>query len=458
MRRIMGLKSRQELVAVIGPRYRQARRKQKQQILDEFVAATGYHRKYAISLLSQPKGDRPPARGQGKKRQRLYTIEVAEALVVVWQAANRICSKRLVPFLPELVEALERHGHLELSAESRERLLGISPATVDRLLAGVRQAGAGPTRRGTTRSSFLKQQVPIRTFSEWEGAQPGYMEADLVAHCGGDVSGSYLHTLVLTDVVTGWTECQALLVRDQQMVLQAIGQARTQLPIPLLALDTDNGSEFLNNALYDYCDQQEIIFTRSRPYKKNDQCFVEQKNGVIVRQFIGYERLAGVEPGRVLAQLYGRLRLYSNFFQPSMKLLTKSRVGSRVTKRYDQAQTPYQRLRAAVEVPTAVKDKLKAQFMTLDPVQLLLDIRSLQDELWAYAYVQPTLCLSMPVSQNGTGSQPEPTVGLAKQLAQPRSGRNGLATTGNGHHLISIQTLETDQAERRYRARLQTLR
>lgn len=451
MRRIMGLKSRQELVAVIGPRYRQARRKQKQQILDEFVAATGYHRKYAISLLSQPKGDRPPARGQGKKRQRLYTIEVAEALVVVWQAANRICSKRLVPFLPELVEALERHGHLELSAESRERLLGISPATVDRLLAGVRQAGAGPTRRGTTRSSFLKQQVPIRTFSEWEGAQPGYMEADLVAHCGGDVSGSYLHTLVLTDVVTGWTECQALLVRDQQMVLQAIGQARTQLPIPLLALDTDNGSEFLNNALYDYCDQQEIIFTRSRPYKKNDQCFVEQKNGVIVRQFIGYERLAGVEPGRVLAQLYGRLRLYINFFQPSMKLLTKSRVGSRVTKRYDQAQTPYQRLRAAVEVPTAVKDKLKAQFMTLDPVQLLLDIRSLQDELWAYAYVQPTLCLSMPVSQNGTGSQPEPTVGLAKQLAQPRSGRNGLATTGNGHHLISLQTLETDQAERRYR-------
>ncbi len=151
---------------------------------------------------------------------------------------------------------------------------------------------------GASRSSLLKGQVPIRTFAEWEGAKPGFMEADLVSHCGGDVRGSYLHTLVMTDVVTGWTECMALLFRDQQIVLQAVCQAEEQLPFPLLALDTDNGAEFLNSVLFDYCDGQSIIFTRSRPYKKNDQCYVEQKNGIIVRQFVGYDRFEGVEPCR----------------------------------------------------------------------------------------------------------------------------------------------------------------
>ena len=444
MRRIMSLTSRRELVASIGPRYRQAPRKQKQQILNEFVAATGYHRKYAIHLLNQAEPDHPPARPQRKGRQRVYTGEVQEALGVVWKVANRICSKRLVPFLPELVDALERHGHLVLSSEIKTRLLGISPATVDRLLGGLRRAGAGVGRGGSERSSFLKQQVPIRTFSEWEGAQTGYMEADLVAHCGGDVSGSYLHTLVLTDVVTGWTECLALLFRDQQMVLQAVCQARRQLPVPLLALDTDNGSEFLNSSLYDYCEAEQIIFTRSRPYKKNDQCFVEQKNGVVVRQFIGYERFEGVEPCRILTQLYSRLRLYLNFFQPSMKLLTKTRLGSRVRKSYDQAQTPYQRLQAAAGVPSAVKDKLQAQFMALDPVQLLLDIRSLQDQLWAYADVERSTSLSAPFSKNGTESQPEPMAILAKRMAQPGNGSKETSP-------LSPHALETDETERRYR-------
>lgn len=438
-------------MASLGPRYWQLSRKEKQQTLNEFVAATGYHRKYAIRLLSQPEPDLSPARPQRKGRRRVYTNEVQEALVMVWKAANRICSKRLVPFLPELVDALERHGHLMLSPEIKKRLLGISPATVDRLLAGLRRAGVAAGRGGSGRSSFLKQQVPIRTFSEWEGAQPGYMEADLVAHCGGDVSGSYLHTLVLTDVITGWTECLALLFRDQQMVLQAVRQARGQLPVPLLALDTDNGSEFLNNSLYGYCDAEEIIFTRSRPYKKNDQCFVEQKNGVIVRQFIGYERFEGVEPCRALAQLYDRLRLYINFFQPSLKLLSKTRVGSRVKKSYDQAQTPCQRLQAAARVPTAVKDSLKAQFMALDPVQLLLDIRSLQDELWASAYVERTTCLPAPLSQNGDGAHPEPIVTPAKLMDQPQTGSNGTAIGHNEHHPLSPQTQKADEAERRYR-------
>jgi len=450
MRRTMSLTSRRELLASIRPRYRGASRQEKQQMLDEFVAASAYHRKYAISLLSQPESEPSPPQSQRKGRRRVYTAEVAEALEVVWKAASQICSKRLVPFLPQLVDTLQRHGHLELSAETKEKLLGISPATVDRLLAGMRQAGAGSDRGGSNRTSFLKQQVPVRTFSEWEGVQPGYLEADLVAHSGGDVSGSYLHTLVLTDVVSGWTECLALLFRDQQLVLQAVCQAQEQLPVPLLALDTDNGSEFLNSVLFDYCQQEEIIFTRSRPYKKNDQCFVEQKNGVVVRQFIGYERFEGVEPCRLLSQLYGQLRLYINFFQPSMKLLTKERIGSRVKKSYDRAQTPYQRLQAAESVPIAVKEKLKAQFLTLDPVQLLYDIRLLQDALWSYAYVDRTTSLPAAFSNNGAHSQSEPTGILEKEVDQPVS-NNGSATGHTEHSPIRFQTPAADETDRRYR-------
>jgi hypothetical protein len=302
------------------------------------------------------------------------------------------------------VIALERHGHLAIPAAVRQCLLAISPATVDRLLSGMRQKEAAYQLEGGG-ISHLKQQVPIRTFAEWSGAVPGFVEADLVFHCGGDVSGSHLHTLTLTDVVTGWTECLVLLFRDQRLVLQAIGQAEAQLPFPLLAIDTDNGREFLNETLLGYCRDREIIFTRSRPYKKNDQCYVEQKNGAIVRQFVGYDRFEGVKPARILTELYRCLRLYINFFQPSLKLLTKKRVGSRVIRQYDRAQTPYQRVLTATSVADEVKLKLKRQYQTLDPLKLLTDIRQLQDELWAYAYVAPTLSLQpdqlLPASSNG---------------------------------------------------------
>ena len=449
MRRIMSLKSRQELVASIRPRYRQATRKEKQQILDEFVAATGYHRKYATTLLNQSATSGATAQSSRKGRPRVYTPEVTEALVTVWQVANRICAKRLVPFLPELVNALERHGHLVLSAEIRQQLLSISPATVDRLLAEVRGAGTSTVRGSSARSSFVKQHVPIRTFSEWEGARPGYMEADLVFHCGANVSGSYLHTLVLTDVVTGWTECRALLFREQQIVLQAIRQVRTQLPVPLLALDTDNGSEFLNQILFDYCEDESIIFTRSRPYKKNDQCFVEQKNGVIVRQFVGYERFEGVQACRILAQLYDRLRLYVNFFQPSLKLKSKQRVGSRVIKTYDPAHTPYQRLQTAPQVPTDVKNRLTSQFMELDPVQLLRDIRALQDALWSYAYVEPIT--SLPGSDNGANSPAEPDSILEEQRGQSAPQLKTPAANHLDPRPISCPLQDIDETQRRYR-------
>jgi IS30 family transposase len=356
----MSLKARRELLRATTIRYQKASKKEKQLILDAFVASTGYHRKYAIQLLNH---DTPyqefERKGDRKKRARKYGEDVQAALVVVWKAANRICSKRLVPFLPEMVAVLEKHDHLSLSAEVRSRLLAISPSTVDRLLQEVRH-GEKPAGMGTTKpGALIKGQVPVRTFSEWDDGRPGFMEADLVAHCGTYVSGHFLQTLVMTDIASGWTEFAALLFRDQETVLRAIGRLRAQIPFDLLGLDTDNGTEFLNYLLLAYCFEEEITFTRSRPYEKNDQCFVEEKNGSIIRKFIGYDRFEGLQPYQILAALYEQLRLYVNFFQPSVKLIGKRREGSKVIKKYDQAQTPYQRLMAAESVPETAKQKLR---------------------------------------------------------------------------------------------------
>ena len=402
----MSLPARRELLASTAPRYAKASKKQKQTILDEFTAATGYHRKYAIGLLKHfdpKKTTRRRAPRQSKPRQ--YTADVQQALVTVWKAANRICSKRLVPFLPDFVEVLVFNGHLALEDETRKRLLAISPATVDRLLYKVRHGDKARGLATTKPGSLIKQMVPIRTFADWDDLRPGFVEADLVAHCGPYTGGSFLNTLVMTDVATGWTECMALLFKDKEAVLLALGQARGQMPFPLLGLDTDNGSEFLNYALLDYCRREEITFTRSRPYKKNDQCHVEQKNGSIVRKMIGYDRFEGLVPCRILAELYQTLRLYVNFFQPSVKLVSKQRIGSKVIKKYDQAKTPYQRVLASEMVSEAARHALQRQYQSLDPVALLRRIEQLQNQLWQYAHVDKagTITLASPAP---SGSEP----------------------------------------------------
>jgi hypothetical protein len=248
MHKPMSLSARRELLQSVSPRYRSAGCTDKQHILDEFTAASGYHRKYAIALLHEVAQSPEVGARKPQRRTRFYTDEVKESLVMIWQAANRLCSKRLIPFLPEFIPILERLGHLCMVEEVREKLLRISPATADRLLADVRHAG----RRGirTTRSgALLKHQIPVRTFSDWNDLKTGFVEADLVAHCGTSVHGVYLNTLTLTDVATGWTECLALLHHTQQHVQRGLEESRRLLPFPLLGLDTDNGSEFLNEEL-----------------------------------------------------------------------------------------------------------------------------------------------------------------------------------------------------------------
>ncbi len=334
----MSLHARRELIQSIALRYHEASKADKKSMLDELVAATGYHRKSATRLLNNPPAKASPQ--TPRRRARLYDDQVSMALVILWEAADRICSKRLVPFLPELIDALERHGHLQLEESVRQRLCSISPATVDRLLHQLRYGSAAGGISTTRPGSLLKHQIPVRTFADWDDLKPGFFEADLVAHCGTVNAGSYLNTLTLTDVDTGWTECLSLLVREQDIVVKAIDAARRLIPFPMLGLDTDNGKEFINYTLLDYCRRESITFTRSRPYKKNDQCHVEQKNGSIVRRVIGYDRFEGMEACRILSRLYQQLRLYVNFFQPSLKLIDKERIGSRIVKKYDQAQTP----------------------------------------------------------------------------------------------------------------------
>lgn len=382
MRSLMSFRAKRELLAQVVGRYGEAGHRQKSIILDEFVAATGYTRKHAIRLLTGPVG---PVAAIRRPRARTYGVTVQEALGVAWAAANGVCGKRLVPFLPELVESLVRHGHLHLSEEERRQLLAMSPATADRILGPLRRADR-PCGVSTTKAGgLLKQRVPVRTFADWDDARPGFMEADLVAHCGNSAEGAYLHTLVLTDIATAWTECLALRHRSQEAVLQALGHARRLLPFPLLGFDTDNGGEFLNAELVAYCAAEEITFTRGRVGKKNDQCFVEQKNGSIVRQVVGYDRFEGERAHRQLAELYRAVRLYVNFFQPSMKLREKRREGSAVRRTYDRAQTPFQRLLATNILSPETAERLGAIYRALDPVRLLRQVDTLQDALWRHA-------------------------------------------------------------------------
>jgi hypothetical protein len=290
-------------------------------------------------------------------------------LVEVWRIAGCICGRRLAPFLPELVTALERHGELVLDAETREQLLAMSASTIDRKLQRWRiqqRAGLSTTRPG----SLLKQSIPMRTFADWNDVVPGFLEMDLVAHCGQTVEGLYLNTLTTTDVATGWTTCLLLHHRSQGAVTSALDDLRQRLPFPLLGIDCDNDGVFINSTLVRYCAANTITFTRARPYKKNDQAFVEQKNGNIVRQTIGYRRYRSPEAAALIKHIHCLLDDYVNFFQPMQKLVSKERQGARVSKKYDLAQTPYQRAMDSPQLSPIAKIRLQNHFRQLNPVAL----------------------------------------------------------------------------------------
>jgi hypothetical protein len=385
----MGKASRQELVEAVRQRYASAGREDKRRILDEFVAVTGFHRKHSIRLLRAIR----PAAGQTRAHERVYAEDVRRALILAWEASDRLCGKRLKAALPVLLVALERHGHWTPTERLREQLERISAATIDRLLRSVRAAAPGYTRRRPSATPALRRSVPVRTFADWNDPPPGYFEIDLVAHGGPTSAGSFVHTLTLTDIATGWTECVALAVREGALVVEGLTRVREVLPFPMLGVDSDNGSEFINELVIDYCRKEGIELTRSRPYKKNDQAWVEQKNGAVVRRLVGYRRLEGTSAASTLAKLYATSRLFVNMIQPSFKLKTKTRVGARVTKTYYPPETPLARLLASPAVGDEAKARIRLLAEEADPVRLLEAIRAVQRRL-ASLTAQDTLPVS----------------------------------------------------------------
>jgi hypothetical protein len=370
--------TKSELLEVLRQRYQHVAKIDKTKILDQFVAVAGCHRKHAIRLLT---GSGPAAGAVPAVARRTYDEAVRQALIVLWEAADRICGKRLKAILPSLVAALERHGHLALDATVRQRVLAVSAATIDRLLAVVRSKTS--TRKKRKTATKPSKQIPVRTFADYGDPLPGYLEIDFVSHGGSSMQGVFLWSLVATDVCTGWTEAVALVAREQSLVVEGLKVIRQQFPVPIKGIDSDNDSAFINETLLSYCQQQCLEFTRSRAYQKNDQAWIEQKNGAVVRRFVGYQRHAGVAAGQCLARLYQSVRLFVNYFQPSMKLRSKTRVGAKVKKTYHKPATPCARLLAHAAVPDAVKERLRAEQSHLDPLDLLQRIRESQAALAA---------------------------------------------------------------------------
>jgi len=370
--------TRDELVVAVAGRYALSNRAERGRILDEFAAVTGLHRKHAMRLL---RGGQPSRQCGPRPGRRVYDDAAREALIVVWEASDRICGKRLRPLVPILLEAMERHGHLQLAAEVRTGLLAMSAATMDRSLREIRGRAGGGKRRRAAPSAAIRRSVPVRTFDGWDNPPPGFVEADLVAHSGPTAKGSFVQTLTVTDIATGWTECAPLLVREQKLLTEVLGELCKLMPFLLLGFDTDNDSVFMNETVRDYCKEAGVEFTRCRPYRKNDQAWVEQKNGAVVRRIVGYRRFEGLEAAAMLAQLYRSARLFVNFFQPSFKLAEKAREGAKVRKRYHKPATPYQRLLADPRTSEAVRRRIEAMHASLDPVRLLQEIRTAQQQL-----------------------------------------------------------------------------
>ena len=369
----------------LAGRYQRATKREKRQILDEFVAVTGYNRSYAAwALRNSPKPGQPAKKKKPRLRTRKYGTEEFKALRKIWAVLSMPSGKRLAPYMEEIVRVLERCSELELGPGVRDNLLSVSAATIDRMMAPERKRIRLKGRRGTKPGTLLKHQVPIRTFDGHDQEEPGFLEIDLVGHEGGNTHGDFAQTLDVTDVSSTWTETRAVRNKAQKWVFAALSIILDGLPFDARGIDSDNGSEFINHHLIAFCREKELAFTRSRPYRKNDNCFVEQKNWTVVRKTVGYFRYDTEEELKILNQIYAVLRMYTNYFQPTMKLISKTRNGAKVTKKYDTPRTPYQRLMESPAISRKHKAALKAEYESLNPAQLKRKIIKLQGRLFTF--------------------------------------------------------------------------
>lgn len=379
----MSLSTRREYLIKIKPRYLKASKEEKTRMLDQFCQSSQMNRKYVIGLLQarialQWKRDR-----KRKPRPPSYDNHVTYHLKKIWDILDAPCGQRLAPALPATIEALVRHKELTIPEEIVAKLSRISSATIDRLLkrwkATKRRSLHGTTKPG----SLLKKQIPIQ-LSRWDERELGHSEIDLCAHNGGNPEGDFAHTLVDTDLASGWTEQEAILGKAQKRVKTALISIDHRRPFRRKSLDSDSGAEFINWLLFRFCEAEHVGFTRGRPGKKNDNPYVEQKNWTHVRKLVGYYRYDTDRQVDLVNDLYrNEWRSYENFFQPTIKLSGKERIGGHLKKTYEQARTPYERIMESTEVDAAVKEKLRAVYLTLNPAHLKRQIEKKLDVLFA---------------------------------------------------------------------------
>jgi hypothetical protein len=376
-------------------RYRRATKKEKRRILDELVALTGYNRSYGAYRLRTWEQTITVSPCSGKTivlrsdrrlkltrhREPVYDEPVRSALETIWLLSDCLCGKRLVPYLREVVPILIRYQELTVDELTRQKLLKISAATIDRSLTQEKAKYQLKHNAGARPATSLLNQIPIKTFAEWTSQEPGFVEIDLVAHDGGNARGDYNQTLNVTDVATGWTETQAVKNKAQVWTFAALKDIRARLPFALRGIHSDNGSEFINDELLRYSQQEHLTFTRGRPYRKNDNCYVEEKNYSVVRRNVGYGRYQGEKDCRLLNELYQSLRPYTNYFLPVLKLKTKARIGSRVTRKYEPAKTPYRRALDSPVVTEADKQRLTTIYAQLNPAELRRELTRVQRRL-----------------------------------------------------------------------------
>jgi hypothetical protein len=376
----MDMHSRNEYLKVVKERYFRARtKKEKSQILDEYCRNTGQSRKYVMAKIH--KADLRPK--QRKKRKEIYDGQVKAALAKIWEIFDYPCGQRLKPLLETETDRLRELGEIEISDEVVLKLKMVSPATIDRKLKHQREfLHLSRSKNGPKPGYLLKQKIPIK-LTEWDTSKVGYMEVDLVVHCGSSTLGDYINTVSSTEVSSGWWEGEAIMGKSQEHSFWALKEIRQRTPFEWKGLDSDNGSEFINQILYKYCRREGLEFTRSRPSRKNDNAYIEEKNWTHVRKIFGYLRYDSHEELAIMNDLYrNELRLYKNFFQPVIKLQSKERIGGKVKRKYEAAKTPYQRLTQSSQIPEELKDELKGIYLGLNPAELKRNIDAKLAELY----------------------------------------------------------------------------
>jgi hypothetical protein len=376
----MDMHSRKEYLQVLREKYIKAQsKKEKSQILDEYCGNTGQVRKYVIRRIQA----RVNLCTCKKKRKALYDGEVTAALVKIWSIFDYPCGQRLKPILTEELDRLIRFGEIVISEEVFLKLKVISSATIDRKLKHQREVlRLLQTKTGQSPTYILKPKIAIR-LTAWDTSIVGYNEMDLVAHGGSSAFGDFVNTLSNTEIYSGWWEGEAIMGKSQEYTFYAIKNVRERSPYIWKGADTDNGSEFINNIMYKYCDREKLEFTRSRASRKNDNAYIEEKNWTHVRKVLGYLRYDTPAELNIINELYrGDLRLYKNFFQPVMKLFSKERIGGKVKRRYDTPKTPFQRLIQSGQMSDQTKKNLEALYRNLNPARLKRNVDNQLEKLF----------------------------------------------------------------------------